>query len=233
MERYFNPSKGTYFEIQVAAAEPVGSIVTDNRRLLEDNGWPNVELRLATGLGSEKKRLGGRKSRPFALGVSGIIGQLRTTGIITSPVEPDSPDRQIVEVQGVGVDVEMAFGKRFGLLGEFYAGHGLGEYTGGVLQSFNNLTFDVISSIGGFGEAYVYILDKLHLHGGYGIDDPENDDLSILQIRSNRTGFGVLYWDISKVVQVSFEADYRKTKYFEPLLTADGMIFMSQMLFRF
>jgi hypothetical protein len=52
-------------------------------------------------------------------------------------------------------------------------------------------------------------------------------------IPRNQTGFASLYLDMSKILQLSFEVDYRKTNFFRPLLTADGLIFMSEMLFRF
>ncbi len=233
LERYFDPSDETRFTIQFAVGDPVGSVIIDNRNILEDNGWPNFELRLAAELGRMKQRMGERNVRAFELGVSGVIGELRTTGFITSPVGVEPPDRDVVAVHGLGVDAQLRFGKRFGLSGEFYLGDGLGEYGGGLLQSFNTLTFERIAARGGFGEAYVYLLDRLHLHAGYGIDDPENDHLMLLQIPRNQTGYATLFWDITRILQLSLEADYRKTNFFEPLLTSDGMIFMSQLLFRF
>jgi hypothetical protein len=233
LERYFDPSPDTHFTIQFDIGEPVGSIVTDNRRLLEDNGWPNVELRLAAALGPIKERSGGRTLRSFELGVSGVIGELRTTGIITSPGEVESPDRQVVPVQGIGLDLQLALGQRFGLLAEGYLGTGLGEYGGGILQSFNAINFEVIGSSGGFAEVYAYIFGDLHFHAGYGIDDPGNNDLALLQIPRNQTGYASLFWDLSRIVQLSIEGDYRKTNFFRPLRTADGLVFMGQVLFRF
>jgi hypothetical protein len=233
LERYFDPSPDAHYAIQLAVGEPVASVVTDNRRLLEDSGWPNVELRFSAGSGAVRERLGGRKVRTAQVGVSSVIGQLRTTGIVTTIGQIESPDRAVVEVLGVGLDVQLAFGKRFGILAEGYLGEGLGEYGGGVMQSFNSITFDVIRSRGGFAEAYVYILDNLHLHGGYGIDNPENEDLDILQIKRNQSAYASLFWDLSSIVELSLEADYRKTSFFRPLLSADGFIVMSQLLFRF
>jgi hypothetical protein len=233
VERYFDPSADSHVAIQFAVGEPVATVVTDNRLLLEDNGWPNLELRFSFGGGEVKERMGGRKLRTLQLGLSGVIGQLRTTGIITSPGQAESPNRNIVDVRGFGLDAQLAFNKWLGLFGEFYFGDGLGEYGGALLQSFNSITFDVIPSRGGFAEAYAYFDDKRHLHGGYGIDDPNDDDLAILQIPKNQTGYGVLYWEVSRILQLGLEVEYRKTNFFPPLLTADGMIFMTQFLFRF
>jgi hypothetical protein len=233
LERFFTPADDLAWTIQFAIGEPVGSVVTDNRTLLEDNGWPNFELRLAVGSGEVKKRAGGRQLRSLELGVSGLIGQLRTTGIILSPTEPESLARRVVTVQGLGLDAQLAFTDRFGLAGEFYVGDGLGEYGGGILQSFNTITFDVIPSSGAWGEAYLYFTDRLHVHAGYGLDDPDDQDVALIQIPHNQTAFATLYWELSKILQLGVEVEYRKTDFFQPLLSADGLIFMSQMLWRF
>jgi hypothetical protein len=233
LERYFDPSAAAHYAIQIAVGEPVASVVTDNRRLLEDNGWPNVELRFSAGSGEARERLGDRKVRTAQIGLSGVIGQLRTTGIVTAIGQVESPDRHVVEVQGIGLDVQLAFGKRFGIVAEGYQGEGLGEYGGGVMQAFNSTTFAGISARGGFAEGYVYIWNKLHLHAGYGIDDPANEDLALLQIKRNQTAYATLFWDLSQIVRLSFEADYRATNFFRPLRSADGFLFLSQLLFRF
>jgi hypothetical protein len=177
--------------------------------------------------------MGGRKLRFVEFGASGVLGQLRTSGVITTPGQEESPNRRVVDVRGLGLDAQLALTKGFGLLGEFYVGQGLGEYSGGVIQSFNSTTFAPIHSRGWFAEAYVYLKDKLHVHGGYGIDNPSNDDLATLQIPRNQTGFANVYWDLSKIIQLSLEVEYRKTNFFAPLLTSSGEIFMPQMLFRF
>jgi len=232
LEHFLKPDEAVQVTTQVAIGEPVATLVTNNRRILEDNGWPNVEGRVGLGLGPVTELAGGRKERPVQFGVSGVVGQLRTSRLITAPTDPEVPDRSVVGVWGLGVDGEWAVTECFGLAGELYLGAGLGEYNGGVLQSFNSETFRAIRTRGGWGEAYVYLTDALHLHCGYGIDAPIQRDLAPTQFAKNQTYYANLVWDVSKVVQFSFEVDFRRTDYIA-LKDADGVLFLSQMLVRF
>ncbi|MGL4422166.1 MAG: hypothetical protein ACRCZF_15970, partial [Gemmataceae bacterium] len=47
-EHTYKPDDAFQLTTQLALSEPVSSVVTNNRRILEDNGWPNIEGRLAT-----------------------------------------------------------------------------------------------------------------------------------------------------------------------------------------
>lgn len=232
VEHFNEPSDDLQWTTQFALSEPVSTIVTSNVRILEDNGWPNVEARIAAGLGSVEELVGGRKQRTAEFGLSGFVGELRTTRLITAPTDPDVPDRAIIKTWALGLDGDWAVTDRFGFSGELFIGQGLGEYNGGILQSFNPQTFQAIRSRGGFGEAYYYLTNALHLHTGYGIDAPIRGDLAPTQFARNQTWFTNFVWDVSKTLQFSFEVDYRRTDYIA-FPNADGVVFLSQMLFRF
>lgn len=232
LEHFYKPSDAFQLTSQFALSEPVSSVVTNNARILEDNGWPNVEGRLAAGLGPVEELAGGRKQRRAEIGVSGTVGQLRTSRLITAPTDPEIPNRAIVNTWGLGLDGQVAVTDRIGFAGEFFIGQGLGEYNGGVLQSFNSRTLRAIRSRGGWGEVYCYVTDQLHLHTGYGIDAPLRQDLAPTQFARNQTYFANLVWDASKVLQISFEVDYRRTDYVT-FRNADGLVFLTQMLWRF
>jgi len=79
---------------------------------------------------------------------------------------------------------------------------------------------------------YFYFTEKLHLHTGYGIDAPPRQDLAPAQFARNQTLFNSLVWDASKVLQLSFQVDYRETDYIA-FPNADGVVFLTQMLWRF
>ena len=125
----------------------------------------------------------------------------------------------------------------WGARGEFYYGQGLGEYNGGILQSFNSTTFQEIRSTGGFGEIFCYLTDAFHVHVGYGMDDPRDSDLAITQIRRNQTVFANFVWDLSQAVQLGLQVDYRKTDYTQFLpnafLDSDAVVVASRFLWRF
>lgn len=232
VEHVLKPAEDFQLTSQVAVSEPVATIVTNNRRILEDNGWPNVEARLEAGLGAVEELLGGRKERALEVGVSGVVGQLRTSRVITSVLDREEPTRAVVDTWGLGVDARWAVTPRLGFAGEVFIGQGLGEYNGGVLQSFNTTTFRPIRTRGGWGEAYYYFTDQWHLHAGYGIDAPIRRDLALTQFARNQTYYANLVWDASSVLQLSLEVDYRKTDYLA-FQNADGVVVLTQMLLRF
>jgi hypothetical protein len=78
VERYFHPADDTQITLTVALSEPLPTTVNNNLQISEDNGWPNVEARAALALGPLQGE-GPPAKRPFEAGVSGLVGQLRTT----------------------------------------------------------------------------------------------------------------------------------------------------------
>ena len=88
VEHYCHPCEDVQLTTQFALSDPV---VTSFRRiefaegLVEDNGWPNVEGRLAIGLGSPEIR-DRVAQRPFEAGVSGLVGQLRAVELTSNVV---------------------------------------------------------------------------------------------------------------------------------------------------
>jgi hypothetical protein len=231
LERFYKPSDALELTAQVALSEPTSTIFTDNRRILEDNGWPNVEGRLAAGLGPVLDLAGGRKARPVEVGVSGVVGQLRNSVLFATPDTPPPEVCSVVLVWGVGADVRAAVTDRFGLVGEVFLGQSLGEYNAMIGQSFGR-DLRPIRGAGGFAEAYFYFTDQFHLHAGYGLDPPVVRNLGPAQIARNQTYYANLIWDTNRTVQVSAGVQYRKTDYVV-LPDADGVVFLMQFLWRF
>jgi hypothetical protein len=205
IERYFHPSDDQQITLTAGLSDPVPTTVSDTFRLSEDNGWPNVEGRAAWALGPLSGE-GPLATRPFEIGVSGVVGQIRTTVPFTRQV--------VANCWGLGTDLRWAVTQRFGVQGEFFAGQTLGTYMGGILQDINASTFAGVHAAGGWIELYYYICpEKLHAHVGYGIDDPLDRDLAPGQAVRNDTYFANLIWDIGKHFRVAEEFTYRKTAY--------------------
>jgi hypothetical protein len=216
LERFLNPSENVQWTLQGALSDPIAVTIDPAFRVSEDNGWPNLEARIAFGIGAPEL-VGLEQKRPFEIGVSGVGGQLRTTEPLVTQV--------VANVWGVGTDFRWKMAPKFGIAGEFYTGQGLGTYGGAVLQNINidsvalaNSTLNSIRSTGGWLEAFYYLTPCLHSHTGYGIDDPIDRDVSQTQLTENSTIFANLLWDVNPTFRVAFEYTYRETKYRSPLL---------------
>jgi hypothetical protein len=223
VERYLHPDDETLVTLTFGLSEPLSTTVNNNLRISEDNGWPNVEGRASVALGPLQGE-GPDAKRPFEAGVSALVGQLRTTQVDT---------RVVSNVWGLGSDLRWAITPNFGVQGEVFVGQTLGEYTAGILQTVNVLTFHGVHTAGGWIEFYYYICpEKLHTHVGYGIDDPLDNDLSPGAPVRNETYFANLIWDPTKHLRIGVELTYRRTEY-TVFRNNDGLGFQTQVQLKF
>lgn len=203
VERFFYPGPQSQITLTGGISEPIPTTIGDDFEISEDNGWPNLEGRAALGLGPIYGQ-GPEARRLCEVGVSGVVGEIRTT---------DGPDRVVADVWGLGADFRYEEYQRWGMAGEVFTGETLGTYGGGVLQTVHSATFEGIRSAGWWAEVYYYLCPPLHTHWGYGQDDCDEDDLAVLQIAGNETFFANLIWDINKAFRVAGEVTYRQTDY--------------------
>jgi hypothetical protein len=223
-ERFYHPATDRQITLTAGISDANPTILS-NDQLSEDNGWPNVELRAAWSAGPLEQQ-GLVAARPFEVGVSGVIGQLRTTEIALMG------DQVVADVWGVAGDYRWRVNQTWGFAGEVFVGQGLGTYGGGVLQKVNSLNFEPIEAIGGWTEVYYYINPCLHTHWGYGIDNPADDTVAAVQITRNDTIFGNLIWDVTKSFRVGWEFTYRQTEY-AALPNNDGFGIHNQIQWKF
>jgi hypothetical protein len=225
VERYFYPSETSQITLTGGIGDPTPSLVNSSFEFSEDNGWPNVEGRIALGLGPLQEE-GLAAKRPVELGFSGVVGQIRNTVIIP-------PQRVVADTWGIGADARYAFSDRCGVQGEVFYGQTLGTYGGAIFQNVNSATFEPIRAAGGFAEFYYYLVPEcLHTHLGYGIDDPHDRDLDLGQVARNETYFINLIWDVTKHFRIAGELTYRKTAY-SILGNNDGVGFHTQIAWKF
>src|SRR5262249_11075616 len=224
VEHYWHPSDDQQITLTAGLSDPIPTTVSNTFRLSEDNGWPNIEGRAAWACGPLTGE-GPLAQRPFEVGISGVVGQIRTTVPFTRQV--------VADVWGLGTDCRWAVTPRFGVQGELFVGQTLGTYMGGILQNINTTTFAGIHAAGGWIELYYYICpEKLHTHVGYGIDDPLDRDLAPGQQVRNDTYFANLIWDLTKQLRMAGEFTYRNTAY--PLVpNNEGFGFQTQVQFKF
>ena len=226
VERFVRVGSDSQLTLQAALSEPLNTFVLPDTSLDEDNGLPNVEGRIALGLGEPAPvGIGLLTQRPLEVGVSGVVGQLRRTAI-----PPDLPRRVVSDVWGGAVDFRvnlarfLGFPGDFGFKGEVYDGQGLGNYNAAILQTLDAVTWKAIRSHGGWVEGFVYLTPNLHLHTGIGIDEANANDITALPFTLfgrtyNSTLYSTLIWDLDKAFRIAFEATYSKTEYKDPILT--------------
>jgi hypothetical protein len=228
-ERYFKPSPNVQWTLTTGLSQPVTTAFSafDEIQLTESNGWPNVEGRLALGLGPLSGQ-GLTARRPLEVGVSGLIGELRTLSTLGDPLA-----RQLVDdAWTLGCDGRVQLTERFGVQGELFRGQGIGSYNGAIVQSVNFITLETIRSTGGWGEVYYYLNPCLHTHWGYGVDNPEDDDLAPGQRTRNEVAFGNLIWDVTAQFQIGFEVSHWDTDY-RLLPDNDAMVYHTRFQLKF
>jgi hypothetical protein len=206
LERFLRPADNVQWTLQGALSEPITTTVDPVFGLLnDDTGWPNLEGRIALGLGC-LEGVGPTAKRPFEIGVSGVVGKVRTLEIGVRQEEAN--------VWGAAADFRWKLTKCFGVMGEVFTGQALGTYNGGILQTTNSVTFDGIRTTGGWLETFVYWTPCLHSHIGYGIDDPvDRDVVAATAPVYNSTIYGNILWDINQTFRVGFEVTWRQTNY--------------------
>ncbi len=132
----------------------------------------------------------------------------------------------VANVWGVGSDLRWKINDRCGFMGEFYAGQGLGNYGGSILQTTNTITFESIRSSGAWGEFWYYLNPCVHTHIGYGVDNPLDRDTD--GPLRNSTFFANILWDVNKSLRLGFELTRRATAYRAPLQDNEGYGFHTQ-----
>ena len=105
----------------------------------EDNGWPNVEGRVVLGVGEPAPiGIGLLTPRPLEVAVSGGgRSKLRRT----APPRRPSATRGASDVWASPSTLKATSNGLVGFKGEAYTGQGLGQMTGGILQSLDAVTW--------------------------------------------------------------------------------------------
>ncbi len=234
-ERFIRPSDIVQWTLQTAIGQQVVTdFVVDPRIVGNDNGWPNVEGRVALGLGQTTA-----SGRPFEVGVSGVIGETSTFGIGDVLLGTQGA---VYTTWGVSADLQFRT-ERWGINGELAAGQALGTYNLAIGQSLDPLGLGAIRTVGGWGDIWYKLTPCLTTHVGYGIDDPNNEDVGQFldadlnpaagQRSRNEVVWANLIWDVNKSFDVAFEISHRETDYIAPSVSNSGMIYHFRSRIRF
>lgn len=95
---------------------------------------------------------------------------------------------------GLRIDTAINLTDRLDIQVEQFAGAELVEYIGGIGQSLVRSANQTNRSSGGWGEVFVYLMPKLHIHSGYGIDSPLNQVGDTFLLTENQTWLTNVIW---------------------------------------
>ncbi len=96
-----------------------------------------------------------------------------------------------------------------GVAGEFFTGSNLQSYFGGVL---NDSRIDGVNAMGGWVSGWFLPTPEVKLTGGFGIDDPSNDDV-VSGRTQNRCIYGNINYSFVPQVTLGLELSQWQTQY--------------------
>ncbi len=202
LSAYANASERARVSLAVAAARTIGGDL-DGDKIDDgaDSALPTLEGRLGLAM-----KMCDRGS--FDVGVSGHYGQ-----------ETYSADVEEIESWSANGDFKAVFCAKLELAGEIFVGQNLGAYYGGVGQTVNPLS-EEIGSKGGWAQVSYSPAPRISFNAGYGIDDPDDEDLAIAEggaqttfIDANENIFGSVFYSITSNVQAMLEVSRMTTSY--------------------
>lgn len=206
-ERYFALSDRAHLALQGSANQNIVSDFVKTEGVEpESSNWPLCEGRVALTLGSRAK---GKK--PCIIGVSGHVGEQDFDFV--SPSDPPVDDVGI-DTWSANLDVRLPITPRFGIQGELFSGENLGTFLGGIVQGVDLSSREGIRSSGGWAEIWYDWTPKVHNHIGFGIDDPEDEDISTGR-KFNQFTFANISYDVTRHMNVGIEVSYWRTQYRE------------------
>ena len=99
------------------------------------------------------------------------------------------------------------------LSGEVFMGKNIDDYYGGVIQGVNIFTRENISATGMWTQLNYVINEKMQYNAGFGIDNPDTDDLSTGMRDQNCFYFVNTMYKVFPSLILGFEYTYLETEY--------------------
>lgn len=137
----------------------------------------------------------------FRVGVSGLYGSLKA--------ETNFGNSENYESWALSTHMMITSPSGLGAAGEFFTGSNLQSYFGGVL---NDSRINGVRAIGGWVSGWFQATPVVKLTGGFGIDDPNDNDL-VDGRTQNRCVFGNVNYTVVPQVTLGMELSQWQTKY--------------------
>ena len=197
--------------LQTAATQDiVEDFPTDPGIRRETANWPVVQGRAAMAFAPEADGV-----PRVTVGISGHVGETGFDFLTTGPPPLDLPpeDDARFKTWSWNVDVQVQMG-RLMIQGEFFRGANLSAFLGGIGQGVCPCSRKPIRSTGGWLEVVYLWSSACESHAGFGIEDPDNDDLLMGRNR-NQFVFGNVVWHVTQNLRTGIEVAWWNTEYQE------------------
>ncbi len=156
--------------------------------------------------------------------VSGLYGEEKTR-------KAPNPDDYSVEM--ILLAAQLPLVDPFTLQGTLWSGKNLDAYYAGVLQGVNLPQGNEVSATGGWVEGVYDLNQKLSFGLGYGIDNPDDGDLSLATARTlNQRYFASVFYKLTSSFMIGGEYSVIKTDFRdEGAVTDNRLQFSGQLTF--
>lgn len=189
-------------------------------------GYPTLQANLAI----ETPGLAGRR---MIASLSGHAGTERVCAHIDdSGPEPVTVPKKDYDTWSAIGSILFPLTSRIHLQGSIWRGENLDTYFGGIGQGINPRARTGIAAQGGWAQAVYRATDKLHLHAGYGLDDPDSDDLNPDDRSRNELWFGSAFYTLGHGVTVAAEYSHMTTSYKDNAAARNNRIHLA-MIYQF
>jgi hypothetical protein len=172
------------------------------RTITGDYDGDGINDGIAAGFPTLQARIGGKfalgSNSSLKLGVSGHYGKSKGDFEYTS--------------DSINVDFLLKVSK-FKLIAEFFSGKNLGAFLGGIVQNVNLVTNEEIKTKGFFVNAVIAASKKVQFSFGYGLDDPDDDNLLSGNRSKNTSIFGNFTVALSPSLKIGLEISNWQTDY--------------------
>lgn len=149
-----------------------------------------------------------------------LFGEKESVFSVSGMYDPDSVDGANFETLLVMLSAKVPFGEMFTVQGSAWFGRNLGApFHAGIKQGVNTTLGVEVEGVGGFAQVLFSPMKNLSTAVSYGIDDPDNEDLSPGGRERNQAFVVGLFYEFFEPLTGMFEYQYMLTEYID---LADG-----------
>ena len=169
-------------------------------------------------------------NKPAKISVSGHFGQeTLDTSVSNKITDVDTKDYDSWSVIGSAL---LPFGDHVAIQGSAWQGANLDNYFGGIGQGINKTLDTEIGAKGGWVQLVLDPVETINLNLGYGLDDPDDDDMNNGNRSKNELLFANVFFKLNSAVTLGLEYSYITTSYKEASDATDNR-FQGSALYKF